>query len=293
MKWIITLATAILSITNTDYPSNTKAITNKQIESLKVLLNFATSSYCIIGLDTWDCAACSKSLRVKDITLVGDHLMNSFGYVGFSAKLNQIVLAFRGTKNLNNWIQDIKLSAPDCPFPHAPANARVHLGFLQSWLYLRDEVVEALKRLSKKFSDVPILITGHSLGGAISTLAAIDLRYNYGFQFRKWRVLTIGQPRVGNFEFAQWFYDSNIVMFRIVNQNDLCPHLPTNYMGFHHVGNEIFIANAEGDAFYCFPDIGSYESSNCAAKERFLFLEKHNYAWNVTISDKACIIPVE
>ena len=40
-----------------------------------------------------------------------------------------------------------------------------------------------------------IIVTGHSLGGAIATLAGLDLKRKYGY---KVTLINFGSPRVGN-----------------------------------------------------------------------------------------------
>lgn len=80
---------------------------------------------------------------------------------------------------MDNWIKDITFATPDCPFPGAPDGAKVHLGFLQSWEYMKPEVTEAILVLVNQYPNSKLLINGHSLGGAIATLCSIDLVTSY------------------------------------------------------------------------------------------------------------------
>lgn len=54
------------------------------------------------------------------------------------------------------------------------------------------------------------------------------------------RVINLGQPRVGNNIFAEYFDTHVGVHYRMVNQRDLVPHLPPMAFGFFHVGTEIW-----------------------------------------------------
>ena len=58
----------------------------------------------------------------------------------------------------------------------------------------------------EKYSDAEFYITGHSLGGAVSLLASLDILTNYYDKIgsRLKRVYTYGCPRVGNQYFANW-----------------------------------------------------------------------------------------
>jgi predicted lipase len=157
----------------------TKPVGNQQIEYFKEILNFTRSAYCLDGLQTWNCPTCSQDLLVSDISLVGDYHSNTFGFLGYSQKLKSIIVSFRGTRNIKNWIQDLEFAKPDFPFEGAPENSKVHFGFLEAWTYLKPQVVEGVLLLVQKYPNSTLLITGHSLGGAISTLCSTDLYTSY------------------------------------------------------------------------------------------------------------------
>lgn len=95
-----------------------------------------------------------------------------------------------------------------------------------------------------------ILVTGHSLGGAMAELAAIDLKLNV-YPSMKYATYTQGCPRVGNPAFAT-LYDQMIdASFREVHQADCVPHLPPKLLGFSHAPMEIWFDEAFDSYHYC------------------------------------------
>ncbi len=128
------------------------------------------------------------------------------------------ILVFRGTMRFSNWVTNL----------HAlPANWRpggkVHQGF-------RRAITRAWKQIEAGLDTVkgPLVYGGHSLGGALATLAA-SLRPPRA-------VYTFGSPRVGDAEFADTL--AGIEIHRCVNRRDLVPTLPPpgGPLGFCHVG---------------------------------------------------------
>jgi predicted lipase len=87
-----------------------------------------------------------------------------------------------------------------------------------------------------------VTICGHSLGGALATLLALDLAATAAnptnaahAQFRNPTVFTYASPRTGDSMFAATY---NLVVpnsNRIENRFDLVPHLPATWMGYQHV----------------------------------------------------------
>ena len=55
-----------------------------------------------------------------------------------------------------------------------------HEGFFSMWNSFKDETLNHVKYLNGKYSDSKIIVTGHSLGAALATLAGYDLRREYG-----------------------------------------------------------------------------------------------------------------
>ena len=84
---------------------------------------------------------------------------------------------------------------------------RVHRGFLAAWGAngTRDRVlayVNALLEHSPDRDKVEVIATGHSLGGAAATLAAVDIARHCGVAQDCLTCYTFGCPRVGNHAFA-------------------------------------------------------------------------------------------
>lgn len=58
------------------------------------------------------------------------------------------------------------------------------------------------KSLRLKYKTAEVLVTGHSLGGAIATFAALEIRHS-GYNVDHF--YTFGCPRVGSSRFAKYF----------------------------------------------------------------------------------------
>ncbi len=50
---------------------------------------------------------------------------------------------------------------------------KVHLGFMADYLSLKGQVEERVKSLSTAYKTTSLIVGGHSLGAAISTLSAL------------------------------------------------------------------------------------------------------------------------
>lgn len=89
------------------------------------------------------------------------------------------VLCFRGTQTFRQWIIDALILPWGLPIRH--------MGFNLAWKVVQKKVREWLNSIP---SDKGIILTGHSLGGAMAFLAAYDL-YDCGVD----AVITFGAPR--------------------------------------------------------------------------------------------------
>ena len=77
----------------------------------------------------------------------------------------------------------------------------VHSGFLAAYGLVVSNVRNTVNNLLAKYRGAKLIITGHSLGGAIAILAGADLSMYHTVS----AIYTFGQPRVGNAAFSNWF----------------------------------------------------------------------------------------
>jgi hypothetical protein len=158
-----------------------------------------------------------------------------FGWFCLDQANKRLVVAFRGTERIHDWMDDFDF----VPAPYAPVPGRgtVHQGFQLVYLTIRDNLIGLLNQHAQGFSE--ILITGHSLGGALCALAAVDI-VNVNTNLAP-VVYTWAEPRVGHDDFVT-FYDTHInICYRVVNVWDVVPHLPPDIAGYEHEGNQVTI----------------------------------------------------
>ena len=150
---------------------------------------------------------------------------------------HKIIVSFRGTEGkLSDWVTDIKV------FKETWTNENplgdVHNGFYGALNSIWNAVLEEIHTL--RTNKQTIWVTGHSLGGALATLAAAT------FELQQPRVgingvYTFGQPRIANHEFSRNY--NGILKsrtFRCVNNNDVVTRVPPQIFGYSHVGKLMY-----------------------------------------------------
>lgn len=128
----------------------------------------------------------------------------------------RLVLAFRGTET--DSFKDIKTDADAEPVP-CESGGKVHGGFLKAYGSIANDIDKALSDPAR--SGLPLYITGHSLGGALATVAAKLLEHDGGIA----ACVTFGSPRVGD---ENWVGGLKTPVYRLVNAADVVTMLPPN-----------------------------------------------------------------
>ena len=175
------------------------------------------------------------------------------GYTAFSHGLNAVVVVFRGSNNIQNWILNIGTTrssyslCPDCS---------VHSGFLGGYNLVASAVKTGVQNLKAKYRNTKLIVTGHSLGGALAILSTADLKNVFGNVDYTY---TFGQPRVGNQAFANWFRANHANTYRLVDYADIVPHLPPSSFGFLHNSLQVWYQRGMTSYTICEP-----ESPSCA-----------------------------
>lgn len=143
---------------------------------------------------------------------------------------NTLVIGFRGSEEtgITDWITDLKFMQQVFPYGDSDNNVKVHFGFIEAYKSVREAVLDAAKKTPHK----RIITTGHSLGGAIAQLAALDIQYH--LPGKEITCYTFGGPKVGNANFVKSYNKRVPNTFRIVNGVDSVPDLPLG--AYEHCG---------------------------------------------------------
>ena len=143
-------------------------------------------------------------------------------------------VAIRGTDGIEEWLEDA-FAFPET-YPIFPPNVRVHKGFADVYRTLRvgPEIgAKALLDATTALITPKVIVTGHSLGGALSYLLGAHLGYSCS------HLETFEAPRVGDANFCNWMDSRVLSHFRHVIMGDVVPHAPPELMRYTHAGVEV------------------------------------------------------
>ncbi|KAK4157641.1 Alpha/Beta hydrolase protein [Chaetomidium leptoderma] len=161
-------------------------------------------------------------------------ILDTRGFVAVDPVDQQIVVSFRGTTSVRNWIVDIFFLQIPCDLG---AGCLAHSGFAASWVEVASRVLAAVNTAKAANPTYQIIVTGHSLGGSIATLATAYIR-KAGHAAD---LYTYGAPRVGNAAFVQYVTDQPGGEYRITHTDDPVPRLPPIFANFRHTSPEYWV----------------------------------------------------
>jgi len=176
-----------------------------------------------------------NALRLKLIKWIDESKTDTQAFV--ATKDKTIYIVFRGSSSKKDFQNDASVDK----VPFVEKGEKVHIGFKTCWDAVKDDVCKsldiALKNLGQEQSIDNIVVCGHSLGAAISTLCAYEIYKIYNSN--KIICCNIGSPRVGNKVFKENYDKSPIESLRIVHNLDVVTRTPS--IGYHHVNTELRI----------------------------------------------------
>ena len=177
-------------------------------------------------------------------------------------KGNTYYVSFRGTilmqqgkTDLRNALTDITCCKAQMEIPNEDP-VGVHKGFFQLWQNLKKEMKHIMND-NPEIKEIfypespdnvsPLVFTGHSLGGALATLAALDFATDKKVNVeRNIIVYNFGCPRVGNSAFVKLCEKYVPESYRIVNKGDMISILPPNLANYKHAGHPVTL-NSTGE----------------------------------------------
>ena len=167
----------------------------------------------------------------------------SIGLICQADGTGDVAIVIRGTEGILEWVQDGEFNLVPCPF--LAGSGHTEDGFTDIYSFLRTGDADESPRVIDAMATLPfpqpissLTICGHSLGGAIATLLALDLAANS--TFTNPTVYTYASPRAGDPLFVSTYNQVVKNTFRIANRMDLVPKLPLPPFYEHVLGlNEL------------------------------------------------------
>lgn len=158
-------------------------------------------------------------------------------FVAVDSRREHQIISVRGTANPENVIVDARFIFVDVD----SLGIKVHKGFAEA-------SKEVLKDLLKDNADTldknkPVIVTGHSLGGAVAVLLGMHLQ-EMGYNIDS--IYTYGQPKVTDRHGANKF--KSIPLIRYANKKDIVPLVPplskdqeSHWDIYWHLGKEVLL----------------------------------------------------
>jgi len=230
-------------------------------ELAKRLVNYAGATYCGGSkvVDEWSCVPCQAVPGFQQITQIHASGTEARAIVGFDPTLKARIVAFMGTNaKLETWIDDVLLVPSSCYADIGCNGCNCHPGFKKTYDSIKDDVCAAVAGLPEG----PLIITGHSLGGAQAMHCAIDMHHR---GLSPDHIYTLGQPREGNDALANFYDRLGLDHWRVTHHRDPIPHLPWRGLGgYKQVLREAYYEDASADAPTKLCDLGYAEDPTCA-----------------------------
>ncbi|KEH23433.1 putative carboxylic ester hydrolase [Medicago truncatula] len=204
-----------------------------------------------------------------------------------------VVIAIRGTCTCLEWLENFRATLTNFSIPcnhnindeRKGVGTMVESGFLNLYTssnYAKSSLESMQKMVKQEIlrinqiyrqEELSLTITGHSLGAALATLIAYDVKISVPKLMVT--VISFGGPRVGNRNFRQHLEKQGTKVLRIVNSDDVITKLPgfvffddvdkTPWM-YAEVGKELRLCSRDS------PYLGSTNVATCHELQTYLHL---------------------
>ena len=154
------------------------------------------------------------------------------GFIASTGK--KMLIVFRGSDSLKDWVTNARFKKRVLPYDVMNSRIRVHSGFIEAYHLIRDFIHAHIETHKPE----EVIVTGHSLGGALAILCALDIEYNFDV---KPKCIVFGCPRVGNLHFKRSFNRRIPDLTRVVNGCDIVTRIPSIFMLYFHAGRKFNI----------------------------------------------------
>ncbi len=226
--------------------------------------------------DEWNCLTCDPSVKLE-------YIVDEYGskaIQGYDEYTKTLFIAFRGSSNIHNWIENIQATRIA---PYNNTEITVEKGFYKAYNFIKLSLFDNLLSLKNKYNTNKLLITGHSAGSSYATLMSYDILTIFT-QYKIKYLITFGSPRVGNNKFVESFNSYPIESYRVTHYYDMVPHVPQEFLGYLHISREVWYNEENNDYKICDDNIEEDDTcSNSCAPTHCTSIPDHLYYLNVTM----------
>jgi len=151
--------------------------------------------------DPNDVVLARLSLAIYDGCPENSVCIDPVGAIRLAIKIEtECFVIFRGTQNVHNWLTDLDAFLVDNVY----GPGKVHQGFQNVMKSVAEKAAYTTALQECVDANKFVYFAGHSLGGAVATLAAQHFRKAHPGH-NNFHFATFGSPRVGNYHFQQGF----------------------------------------------------------------------------------------
>ncbi|AGO13451.1 AaceriACL114Wp [[Ashbya] aceris (nom. inval.)] len=237
---------------------------------LKHFAYVSNAAYCVSTpllptlLQTGSVLMQKDGLRVVNVfkPRILDERVSCSGYIGLNDTAKKIVIAFRGSVTVPDWLVDFSF----IPTQYVPVksdkrcegNCLVHHGVYNQFKAGFNEIYGTLSKVIQQHPDYEVVVTGHSLGGGYAYLMGLELQ----LLGHKPHVITYAGLRMGNVDLNRWYdkvFDNvkkaeelknggnpRNAYIRLVQTRDIVPLVPTGPI-YTHAGILFTITDVNSD----------------------------------------------
>jgi hypothetical protein len=166
-------------------------------------------------------------------------------------------IVFRSTeRKLSDWMTNFNSRLTDCPY----VEGKVHTGFLEAFKAIVIEEGDFLSVFEQEIDKLrdasAIWITGHSLGGALASIAASYLLHS---NIRVSGIYTFGAPRVGNEKYRDYLNARLTYKYwRFMHKSDVVPDVPLPLSRFDWLPHLVVSGYSREGCMLRLTDTGDY-----------------------------------
>jgi hypothetical protein len=248
--------------------------------------NYSSIAYCNRrSIQKWSCPKCSQynNDNIEFIKYFKSYKYGNSGYIVVNKDLKQIIISYNSPKATLDWTLETSKNYQKLNLAEEFEGAAVHSGFYQKSAALFNQTFSTMTSLIQKYPAYTIVFTGHSMGGAIAALNAYNLVSQGLLTWDKIALVTFGQPRLGNQQFAHYMNSQNMIIARVNNERDLVPTVPAP-PAYYHFGYALYIHLDGNSTDICKPDDFNWK---CMTSPTNLNIEDRFNYWSESI-DPEC-----